>query len=123
MNLFQAFVDVCDANGAGFVDYRWPKPRPGRSGFTPDVPKLAFVKQVSEWEDSPDVFANERLYPSLRRHAVFLNVMDKMAATRGEEQPDARALAFAAAKDELIAERASGLGSAGKPWTQAYRKP
>ncbi len=49
VNLFQAFVDVCEANGAGFVDYRWPKPNRGASGFTPDVPKLAYVKLVKEW--------------------------------------------------------------------------
>ena len=48
-NLFQAFVDQCEAAGEGFVDYRWPKPRPGGSGLTPDVPKLAYVRSNEQW--------------------------------------------------------------------------
>jgi serine phosphatase RsbU (regulator of sigma subunit) len=41
-NLFKAFVDVCESNGDGFVDYRWPKPTAG--GLTEPVPKLSYVR-------------------------------------------------------------------------------
>jgi serine phosphatase RsbU (regulator of sigma subunit)/signal transduction histidine kinase len=48
-NLFQAAVEECEARGEGFVDYRWPKPKPGGSGLTPDVPKLSYVKLIEPW--------------------------------------------------------------------------
>jgi methyl-accepting chemotaxis protein len=41
-NLFQAFVDVADAQGGGFVDYQWPKPT--ADGITEDQPKLSYVE-------------------------------------------------------------------------------
>lgn len=47
-NLFQAFVDVCDVSGSGFVDYLWPKP--SADGLTTDQPKLSYVKLVKEWD-------------------------------------------------------------------------
>ncbi|MHC4293163.1 MAG: cache domain-containing protein [Planctomycetota bacterium] len=48
-NLFKAFVDVCTANGEGYVDYLWPKPRVGTSELVPDVPKLSYVRLFKEW--------------------------------------------------------------------------
>ncbi|MHC4266138.1 MAG: cache domain-containing protein [Planctomycetota bacterium] len=48
-NLFKAFVDVCTANGEGFVDYLWPKPKAGTSELIPDVPKLSYVRLFEEW--------------------------------------------------------------------------
>ena len=42
--LFVAFVEVCKRDGAGFVDYQWPKP-----GSTLPVPKISYVKLVPEW--------------------------------------------------------------------------
>ncbi|MFZ2198100.1 MAG: cache domain-containing protein [Thermodesulfovibrionales bacterium] len=41
-NLFQALVEVCSANGEGYVDYYWP--RPTETGLTVVKPKLAYVK-------------------------------------------------------------------------------
>jgi methyl-accepting chemotaxis protein len=41
-NLFQAFLDVTDAKGEGYVDYQWPKPTP--DGLTRKQPKLSYVK-------------------------------------------------------------------------------
>jgi serine phosphatase RsbU (regulator of sigma subunit)/signal transduction histidine kinase len=41
-NLFKAFVDVCKADGEGFVDYRWPKPT--EEGLTEPMPKLSYVR-------------------------------------------------------------------------------
>ncbi len=41
-NLFVAFVDVCDREGQGFVDYLWPKPRAG--GLSEDQPKISYVR-------------------------------------------------------------------------------
>ena len=46
-NLFQAFVDVCEKRGEGFVDYLWPKPGP--EGLIPDVPKLSYVRLFKPW--------------------------------------------------------------------------
>jgi methyl-accepting chemotaxis protein len=42
--LFVAFVDEVRRNGAGFVDYMWPKP-----GATEAVPKLSYVKGFEPW--------------------------------------------------------------------------
>ncbi|MBU1710029.1 MAG: cache domain-containing protein [Proteobacteria bacterium] len=46
-NLFKAMVDVCLANGEGFVDYLWPKPT--KEGLTQEQPKLSYVRQVPAW--------------------------------------------------------------------------
>jgi len=46
-NLFQAFVDVTDKAGEGFVDYLWPKPT--ADGLTEDKPKLSYVRLDEEW--------------------------------------------------------------------------
>ncbi|MCP4118514.1 MAG: hypothetical protein GY737_24570 [Desulfobacteraceae bacterium] len=43
-NLFQAFVQVCETYGSGFVDYLWPKP-----GEEKLKPKLSYVKLFEEW--------------------------------------------------------------------------
>jgi methyl-accepting chemotaxis protein len=42
--LFVAFVDKVKAEGAGFVDYYWPKP-----GKTEPVPKISYVKGYPDW--------------------------------------------------------------------------
>jgi methyl-accepting chemotaxis protein len=42
--LFVAFVDKVKAEGAGFVDYYWPKPGQARP-----VPKISYVKGFPEW--------------------------------------------------------------------------
>ncbi|MBF0159029.1 MAG: cache domain-containing protein [Magnetococcales bacterium] len=42
--LFIEFVRVVERQGAGFVDYQWPKP-----GITRPVDKLSFVKGFSPW--------------------------------------------------------------------------
>lgn len=42
-NLFKAFVDVTEKQGAGFVDYLWPKPTKDGLSKTRQ-PKLSFVK-------------------------------------------------------------------------------
>lgn len=43
--LFVEFVDVCRREGAGFVDYLWPKP-----GFTEPQPKISYVARHAEWD-------------------------------------------------------------------------
>jgi methyl-accepting chemotaxis protein len=43
--LFVAFADTVRANGAGFVDYLWPKPN-----FKEPVPKVSYVKGFAPWE-------------------------------------------------------------------------
>jgi len=47
-NLFQAFVEVCEKDKSGFVDYLWPKP--SKNGLTADQPKLSFVKLYEPWQ-------------------------------------------------------------------------
>lgn len=42
MNLFEAFAEVCERDGGGFVDYLWPKPT--ETGLTEDQPKMSYVK-------------------------------------------------------------------------------
>lgn len=41
-NLFEAFVEVAEKNGDGFVDYLWPKPT--KEGLTEEMPKLSYVR-------------------------------------------------------------------------------
>ena len=47
-NLFSAALEVCRANGEGFIDYIWPKPKKG-GGVIPDVPKLSYVRLIKKW--------------------------------------------------------------------------
>lgn len=47
-NLFQAFLEVCEKRGEGFVDYLWPKPSP--QGLIPNVPKLSYVRLFKAWD-------------------------------------------------------------------------
>ena len=42
--LFVSFVEKVKADGAGFVDYYWPKP-----GQSKPVPKISYVKGFPEW--------------------------------------------------------------------------
>jgi methyl-accepting chemotaxis protein len=42
--LFVEMVKVCKEQGAGFVDYLWPKP-----GFTEPVPKVSYVALFKPW--------------------------------------------------------------------------
>ncbi|MDP2103985.1 MAG: cache domain-containing protein [Candidatus Gracilibacteria bacterium] len=46
-NLFNAFVQVCEKDGDGFVDYDWPKPT--KDGLTSEKPKLSYVKLFAPW--------------------------------------------------------------------------
>lgn len=43
--LFREFVRVAHADGAGFVDYLWPRP-----GSDMPQPKLSYVKMFAEWD-------------------------------------------------------------------------
>lgn len=42
---FLEFVNVCNEAGEGFVEYMWPRP-----GSDVPVPKLAFVRELPDWE-------------------------------------------------------------------------
>lgn len=46
-NLFVAAADVSLAEGAGYVDYLWPKP--GAAGLTEQQPKLSYVRLFPAW--------------------------------------------------------------------------
>ncbi len=48
-NLFQAFVEVCDKAGEGFVAYQWPKPKKEGGATTELYPKVSFVKLFKPW--------------------------------------------------------------------------
>jgi len=47
-NLFQAFVDICLAEGQGYVDYLWPKPT--ETGLTEDQPKISYAALFKPWD-------------------------------------------------------------------------
>jgi len=42
--IFREFIEVCQRDGAGFVDYLWPKP-----GHAKPVPKISYVRLFPEW--------------------------------------------------------------------------
>lgn len=46
-NLFVAFVDICQKDGEGYVDYLWPKPT--QKGLTAEQPKLSYVRLFKAW--------------------------------------------------------------------------
>lgn len=46
-NLFQAFVEACEATGEGYVDYLWPKLT--EKGLSEQQPKISFVKTFKPW--------------------------------------------------------------------------
>ena len=46
-NLFQAFVEICETQGEGFVDYLWPKPL--KDGSAVKAPKLSYVRLIEDW--------------------------------------------------------------------------
>jgi len=48
-NLFQAFVEVCDKAGEGYVRYVWPKPKKEGGATTELYPKISFVKLYKPW--------------------------------------------------------------------------
>jgi methyl-accepting chemotaxis protein len=48
-NLFQAFVEVCEASGQGFVAYEWPKPKKGGGTTAETYPKISFVRLYKPW--------------------------------------------------------------------------
>ncbi|MDM8562277.1 cache domain-containing protein [Candidatus Marithioploca araucensis] len=41
-NLFEAFAEVCETQGSGYVDYEWPKPTGNE--LTKPQPKMSYVK-------------------------------------------------------------------------------
>ncbi|GAB6183565.1 methyl-accepting chemotaxis protein [Thermodesulfovibrio hydrogeniphilus] len=48
-NLFQAFVEVVNQGGLGYVTYQWPKPLAGGGVTKETFPKLSFVKNFEPW--------------------------------------------------------------------------
>lgn len=48
-NLFQAFVDVVQRAGHGFVIYQWPKAKQGGGATSELYPKLSYVKKFEPW--------------------------------------------------------------------------
>jgi PAS domain S-box-containing protein len=47
IHLFKAFVDLCLAEGSGYVDYLWPKPTP--EGVTSLQKKVSYVQLFPAW--------------------------------------------------------------------------
>ncbi|MRR50237.1 MAG: HAMP domain-containing protein [Rhodocyclaceae bacterium] len=48
-NLFQAFNEVVEKSGHGYVTYDWPKPVVGGGATTELYPKLSYVKRFEPW--------------------------------------------------------------------------
>ena len=46
-NLLQAFMETCEKQGQGYVDYQWPKPTP--DGVTTFQPKISYVSLFKPW--------------------------------------------------------------------------
>lgn len=68
-NLFKAFVDVCEKEGEGFVDYLWPKPT--KDGLTAEQPKLSYVKLYKP-------------YNWIVGTGVYIDSIDQMVAQKRE---------------------------------------
>jgi len=58
-NLFKAAVDVTAADGGGYVDYIWPKPK--GDGLTEDQPKVSYVRRYEPlgWIVGTGVYTND----------------------------------------------------------------
>ncbi|BCB95245.1 chemotaxis protein [Dissulfurispira thermophila] len=48
-NLFQAFVEVTNKSGIGYVSYEWPKPLKGGGATKELYPKMSFIKKFEPW--------------------------------------------------------------------------
>jgi len=48
-NLFEAFGEVCEKSGEGFVRYVWPKPKEGGGATTEVYPKISYVRLYKPW--------------------------------------------------------------------------
>ncbi len=48
-NLFQAFAEVCEKSGQGFVAYVWPKPKKEGGATAETYPKISFVRLYKPW--------------------------------------------------------------------------
>ncbi|GER93209.1 methyl-accepting chemotaxis protein [hot springs metagenome] len=48
-NLFQAFVEVTNKSGIGYVSYEWPKPLQGGGATKELYPKMSFIKKFEPW--------------------------------------------------------------------------
>ena len=68
-NLFKAFVDVCEQEGEGFVDYLWPKPT--KDGLTAEQPKLSYVRLYKP-------------YNWIVGTGVYIDSIDEMVAQKRE---------------------------------------
>jgi methyl-accepting chemotaxis protein len=66
-NLFAAFVDVCEKDGEGFVDYLWPKP--SKDGLTKDQPKLSYVRLIKElgWVIGTGIYLDDALSDAIEK--------------------------------------------------------
>lgn len=47
-HIFQSFVDICNAQGEGFIEYKWAKPN--SKNQLEFKPKISYVKQFKEWD-------------------------------------------------------------------------
>ncbi|MBF0464223.1 MAG: cache domain-containing protein [Nitrospirae bacterium] len=71
-NLFQAFAEVTQAKGEGFVDYLWPKPK---GDFKTLVPKLSYVKLFKEWDIiiGTGIYIDDALKEAMEKSKVDLS--------------------------------------------------
>lgn len=66
-NLFEAFLEVCEKDGAGFVEYKWPKPT--ADGLTSEQPKLSYVREVRElgWIIGTGVYVDDAIRDAMEK--------------------------------------------------------
>lgn len=85
-HILQAFVDICNEKGEGFVEYIWSKPDAINKMYF--QPKLSYVKQFKNWDwiigsgvylDDIDADVNERLeavIEELKQTLSFLKIAE-----------------------------------------------
>ena len=58
-NLFQAFVEVTEESGSGFVNHLWPKPTKG--GLTENMQKISYVRRFEplDWIIGTGIYTDE----------------------------------------------------------------
>ena len=80
-NLFKAFVDVCNTNGGGFVDYLWPKPT--KEGLSKEQPKLSYVRTYKplDWIIGTGAYI-DNIDESVARKTAALNGQIRSLLTR-----------------------------------------
>ena len=80
-NLFQAFVEVCNEKGEGFIDYLWSKP--AGENLLREQPKLSYVRLIRDWNWilGTGIYVNDAVEQAKR---TSIEMIRKMRYDNGE---------------------------------------